>query len=306
MYIQKLHITKVRFFVLFFSLITVASFGQKEDAMRPTQWWLGLKAGINSTQVNEMESYSVFSESIQQPVTYENESQKYGYHIGMVGTFDFLRYMSLSFQPTAKMYRFGYNYGLEWRDSTGTDSYTSNYEHDQSLTYIDFPLFFRFEYRRVQHGEKKGTNSRNLPKHAHSKGHHHNPGAIVPYVQVGLYYSTLISANKSIDYLTNDNGVESSARTERIGIRDTYLNTNYGFMFGGGVAYDFKSMRVAVDANYRIGSHNITSHERRYAHEQLVTEYYDVPNDLSLNNLEVQFYILFPMKFIVSGNFTSF
>ncbi len=271
----------------------------KDKEMRPTQWWLGLKFGGNSTNPSIVNSFNIYSDSEDFGLKdYENDSRKYGYQIGIVGTFDFWQIVALSFQPSAKVYNYGYNYQLQWLDSNEAVALRSEYEHDMSMLYIDMPLFVKLEWKfggSASSGKVKAT-----------KRGVKTTGAITPFIQGGIFYSTLLSANKKIDYKLKEYDIQIEEEVFYTGVKNNYLVSQWGFAFGGGCYYDFESVRVGFDVNYRIGRNNITNQSTRYDDERLLTQYFDVNDDLKLLNWEAQLHVVFPFKFVYSGNFKAF
>ena len=112
----------------FLILVTMSGMlmAQKKPAKNPlesfldTQFWLGIKMGVNVTQANPETRNTGFS-----PIDYNADSLQKSYddfslpgaHVGLEMNF-YHRGFSVSFQPAYKRSRFKYNSALVWRGET--------------------------------------------------------------------------------------------------------------------------------------------------------------------------------------------
>lgn len=255
---------------------------KKEDVkFLEKQWWLGFKAGANSSKVNVTNRYSVIS-----PTNYEltSISKKYD-NFGLMGSqaalevsFYFKGFL-LSFQPTYQHTRFSYTTNYEWTSDTHeTDRVQLSYYQEQKVDYAVLPLIVKYDI-------------------AGSK--------LRPYVQAGIYSAMRLNATKSL----NTSGVDYAAggqnqfKTETIdvGVDDLFAKYHWGLLGGVGLNYNFKNhVRVNVDVMYKLGMSNITSTENRYGSDRLAGVG-DAMDDMKLDNISISLGCLFPLRFLQSS-----
>lgn len=254
---------------------------EKEDVkFLEKQWWLGFKAGANSSKVDVTKRYSVIS-----PTNYDltTISKKYD-NFGLIGSqaslevsFYFKGFL-LSFQPTYQHTRFSYTTHYEWTSGTEADHVMLDYYQEQKIDYAIFPLLVKYDIA----GNK-----------------------LRPYVQAGIYSAMRLNATKAlstsgIDYAA---GGENEFKTETIdvGADDLFARYHWGFLGGAGVNYNFKNhVRLNLDVMYKIGMSNITSTGNRYGSDRLAGVG-DAMDDMTLDNLSVSLGCLFPLRFLQSS-----
>jgi len=249
------------------------------------QWWIGFKAGANTSKVNVTNRYSVVS-----PTNYEltDISKKYD-NFGLIGSqatievsFYFKGFL-LSFQPTYQHTRFSYTTHYEWASDGTTPQEINNnvmldYHQEQKIDYAVFPLLVKYDIA----GNK-----------------------LRPYVQAGIYSAMRLDATKTlstsgVDYAA---GGENEFKTETIdvGVDDLFAKYHWGLLGGVGVNYNFKNhVRLNLDVMYKLGMSNITSTENRYGSDRLAGVG-DAMDDMKLDNLSVSIGCLFPLRFLQSS-----
>lgn len=247
---------------------------KENDQFLQKQWWIGLKGGTNLSKANVDKTYSVFSPSTGKK--YESFKQP-GSQATLEVTFYF-RGFSMSFQPTYQHSRFAYSNQYEWRDDeVATDQLLLNYEHEQKIDYVYFPILVKYEIA----GNK-----------------------LRPYVQIGGYAAVLINANKSltisgVDYASG--GVnEFESQPIIVGAEDLFAKKHWGLIGGAGAYYNLGNVRLNLDIQYKFGMSNISSSRNRYDNGQL-TGVGDVMDDLTMDNMSFSLGCLFPMRFLSSG-----
>ncbi|MCK5702517.1 MAG: PorT family protein, partial [Cyclobacteriaceae bacterium] len=67
--------------------------------------------------------------------------------------------------------------------------------------------------------------------------------------------------------------------------------------------YNVGNARIGLEVNYHYGLQNLDNGGVKYIDNQLVTGTYDVPDDYSLNNLEISMQVIIPLKFITSKDY---
>lgn len=255
----------------------------RQEQFLQTQWWLGFRAGVNLSEAEPTQSYSGFS-----PVNYDSELSDKSYssfehpggHAGLEVTF-YHRGFSFSLQPNYRRQRFSYSNSFAWFDSEVQDNRLElNYDQDHQLDYIEIPLFIKYDITR---------------------------GTFRPFVQIGGYYATLVSASKRVEISGTDyasgNAGPFETREVIIGAKDLFINSSVGIAAGIGASYDFWNVRLVIDATYRYGLSNITNAENRYSKNQLAG-IGDALDDLEMKNMSFTAGFLFPLRFI-SKNYNA-
>jgi len=260
---------------------------QSSSSANPTgnQWWIGVRGGVNFSSATVQNSYSVFSFT-QSPTEGYDDKQYHafslpGLQFGFSVSYEFLQGLSANILPSYASYRFSYDNSFRWYDTTNPDvNVSTNYTVETRLQYINLPLTFKYELSR---------------------------GKFKPYVQAGGYYEFLTDALKKVDSRSIDqaSGSDSEINETKLsaGINDRTKKANYGILGGAGFTYNLGNARVGLEVNYRYGLQNLDNGEMKYSDNQLVTGTYDVPDDYSLNNLELSMQVIIPLKFITSKDY---
>ncbi len=270
------------------------SYNKDKDRLKSgfesSQWWLGIKVGGNLTGANPQTRYSLYSttSATANPTIYDKQYgnlNQTGFQFGVFTTYNFFRGISVSVQPSFGRYRFQYQNNYVWQSATvATDKLELNYNHVQTLDYLELPVMIKYDFLRDILGETR----------------------FKPYIQAGIYYGLLINASKTVevsgvDYAAGGiNAFSNASITTKI--TDLYKKNNFGVIFGGGLSYDYGNVRFALECNYRLGLSQIAEPSKRFSNNQL-NGIADVQDDIKLNNLEFSFGLLFPLKYLVSSKY---
>lgn len=240
------------------------------------QWWLGFKAGVNLTDPSPTRRYTVMT-----PTNYPQSTtdkiydsfNKIGTQATLEATFYFKGF-SFSIQPTYRHSRYTYSNQFEWYNPENIDQkLIQNYEQEQKIDYADFPLIFKYDILK---------------------------GKVRPYVQVGILYSLLINANKSIQISGTDYASGGSNQFSNepviVGVKDAF-ESYWGLTAGLGLNYNFGNVRMVLEASYWKGMSNITHIDNRYSND-ILAGIGDAPDNLNLNNIIISTGVLFPMRFL--------
>ncbi len=249
------------------------------------QWWIGVRGGVNFSSATMQESYSVFS--FTQSPTEGYDEKKYnaftlpGMQFGFSVSYEFLEGLSANVLPSYASYRFSYDNSFRWYNTSNPDINVSTfYTVETRLQYINLPLTFKYQLAK---------------------------GKFKPYVQAGGYYSFLTDALKKVDTKSIDkaSGADSEINETKlsVGINNRTKKANYGLVGGVGFTYNLGNARVGLEVNYHYGFQNLDNGEFKYSDNQLVTGTYDIPDDYSLNNLELSMQVIIPLKFITSKDY---
>lgn len=276
---------------------------------KDNQWWVGLKTGVNTTNVQKINSYSTFSfiDHTKHEKNYGLE-YKLGYQVGLLGAWDFWNNFNLSFQPMYANQKFAFENTFEWESENNTLKIHDLHEH--SFDYVTLPLFLRYEFKLPKMGGAKNPNShgkKKKDKNGYATQTKKSASSkTTPYLEVGYFYSRLIGAQKNIVRTETIDGFENEPSQELIGVLDLINKGNHGMSFGGGISYDVGgSFRIAADVSYQMQLDQMVNQKNRYSNQKLALKYYDVFDDSKLRNWNFSIHFLFPLKFVYSGNFKS-
>ena len=256
------------------------------------QWQLGMKGGINLTDVSSTAGYSVFdnlagpAENIAK--TYDDPYSNLGVQFGLSGAFNINDRVSLLVEPVFSSVKFGYTNHYEWLEVENPGSnILFDYDFDHTVNYIETPLLVRY---------------------------HLLDGPLKPFIQGGGYYGFLIEASKEIGANIEDNssGGESILTTtsQEVGIDEQFIKSSVGLVGGIGVSYDVGNsplrndgstdlgvVRFSLSINYKYGLNNITDVQNRFLDSSLISGAYDSLDDLELRNIEISLSTVFTLKY---------
>lgn len=279
-------------FSSFLLLIPLSLMAQKRSkglagGNKQSQWFIGLKLGTNVTQATPLTLHSEFSNTTVQdtesPTEYEKNyrprGQNFGSLIGLTGTFAPHPNLLISLQPSYSNIKYGYTSAFTWTDETNpNNAITLNYEHEQSLNYLETPLLVRYGFGRDK---------------------------IKPYVQGGGFFGYLLNANKSVKTRGIDTA-SGGANEFDGGIQTTtvtplYIKSQIGLMGGGGLAFNFGGIMVTASANYKKGFNNIVNTRERYQKARQLFGFGNVLDDVNLDSFEFSVTCMFPLKFLTKS-----
>lgn len=258
---------------------TAHASGLPSNNFEKTQFYIGIRGGLNFTKANVINSYSSFVSPSDPDEHYTKTYKAYakpGATFGLEFSFSYQKFTA-SFQPNYRREIYSYSNAYEWHDTNNDRNYLQlTYKQETHLNYIELPLFIRYDIIS---------------------------GAFKPFVQVGFYYAMLNGATKQLDI----EGVDHSGGTSRnfsepstiIGADDLFIKSSIGAAMGLGTSYKVGNVRLILDATYRIGLNNISNVQNRYSANSL-SGAGDVSDDIKLNNITISFGCLFPMKFLIS------
>jgi hypothetical protein len=254
----------------------IASKPSQQSKFLEKQWWLGFKAGTNLSQAVPIKRYMIAT-----PTNYAQALNEKAYdsfnELGGQATLEATFYykgFSFSTQPTYRKSRFSYSNQFQWNNSSNSaERLVLVYDQEQRIDFADFPLIFKYDILRSK---------------------------LRPYIQVGIFYSMLINANKSIKISGTDyasGGTNQFSNQEIIvGAKDLFHNY-WGIMGGAGLDYNLGNVRMVLDVSYWKGMSNITNTANRFGNDRLAG-IGDAQDDLDLNNIVISAGVLFPMRFL--------
>lgn len=242
-----------------------------------TQWWLGIRSGLNYSQITLIKSYSGLN-----PINYSNESLEKEYedfvnpafHIGLDVTFYHKGFSIMSF-PTFFRNNINYSSELSWSGETERDQYETSYNVQQSITFLELPIAIKYDIIGNE---------------------------IRPFVMAGAFYSIAFDANKEVQIFETDYASGQPVEFERANIKlnnKEEIENNWGVLGGLGVSFDFWNIRSIIDVQYRHSFHSIVNSETRFD-ENTFSSFGEVQDDYSLQNYSASLSFVFPLRYIDS------
>ncbi|MEO9870018.1 outer membrane beta-barrel protein [Ekhidna sp.] len=244
------------------------------ESFLDTQFWLGLKMGVNYTQAFPETRNTGFS-----PIDYSADSLQKSYddfalpgaHMGLEMNF-YHRGFSASFQPAYKRSRYKYNSALEWIGEQSANRFETRYDVEQRLDLIELPLMIKYDV--IQSGK------------------------IRPFVMVGGFHTLVISAQKDVKITQTDyssgNPLTSSGGTTTLGVKDAFKNFS-GVSGGIGVNLDYWNIRTVFEINYK---HSLTSATQPNIQQNELASLGETNDEIFLRDFSVSLGFVFPFRFI--------
>lgn len=270
-----------RTLVLFLLLVVCfAGYGQKKPPKNPlesfldTQFWLGLRMGVNYSQAFPETSTSGFS-----PINYSSDSLLKSYndfalpggHMGLEMNF-YHRGFSASFQPAFKRSRYSYTNSFEWQGTQLNDRFETNYKIEQKLDLIELPLMLKGDLIRK--------------------------GKIRPFLMFGGFYALITSATKDVDITQVDFSSGSALRSDAgnisIGAKNAFQNF-YGIAGGMGVNLDYWNIRTVLEVGYQ---KSLSPATRPNFSQNELASLGETNDEVHLQDISISLSFVFPFRFI--------
>lgn len=244
------------------------------ESFLDTQFWLGLKMGMNYTQAFPETRFTGFS-----PVDYSADSLQKSYddftlpgaHMGLEMNF-YHRGFSMSFQPVYKRSRYSYTSTLAWLGESSGNRFETTYDVQQRLDLIELPLTIKYDFIRS--------------------------GKIRPFVMAGGFHSLIASAQKEIkitqvDY-SSGNALQSDGGTSTVGVKDAFKSFS-GISGGVGVNLDYWNIRTVFEVSYKRSLNSATKPNTR---QNELASLGEVNDEVLLRDISVSLSFVFPFRFI--------
>jgi hypothetical protein len=242
------------------------------------QWWLGFKAGVNVAQADPIKRYTILTPT--DPSVSTDKKYDAFKEIGIQTTVEISYYYKgfyFSTQPSYISSTFTYSNQLKKLNSQSpTETLTQTYKQSQRVEYADFPFIIKYDI----------TGSK-----------------LRPFVQVGIFYSLLLNAVKTVNESTDDQAAGgNNGQTQIAGSKDLFSNY-WGLTGGIGASYQLGNVRLVLDATYRQSMSNIVNPENRFGNNSF-SSIGVAQDDLNLRNIAISAGVLFPMRYL-SKSFKS-
>lgn len=258
--------------------------GNPQSDFLRTQYWLGFKSGAGVTKAHVQNSFSSYNNVNADTEDPEKEYKNYKgitSHAGLELTY-YHKGFYFSLLPEFRRHSFTFDYSLIWESSSDENrNITEEISQTQRLDYVTLPFLIKYD---LTHGTVK------------------------PFLQAGAFFGKLVGANYEIKKETVDNasGAAGAVRTSEIALhnKDSYLKSLAGYILGIGLNADVAKVRIVFDLQYRTSFHNITNVKNRYSDDRLAS-FGDVPDDIKLTNISANIGILFPLRYVGSGDYVN-
>lgn len=272
---------------MLFLVITTTLWAQNKnpysDPFLKTQWYLGFFAGGNLSKATPTNSYYGY-----EPLNYDvaviektyTGLKKPGVQAGLVFMF-YTSGFTIALKPGIHTYEIEHTTTTNWDDRTNPNNTLNiSYQHNTNFNYLEFPLTVQYDLMT---------------------------GQIRPYIGFGGYYGLLLNANRTVERSGTDTASGSigsfTNQAKTIGVSELFIKSSLGLNAFVGVSYDPGNIRITMDIGYKFGMNNITSTENRYLNNEL-SAIGEATDDLTIQNLYLNFGFVFPLKFI-SKNFNA-
>jgi len=241
-------------------------------------WWLGLKTGLTFSKVKPTENYSVVNGSHNgqdNEKEYASPVKNMGETIGVIFGYAFQKNVLLTFQPSYSNYKYSYKTAYKWQNASG-DAYELQTNQIHRIGYLDLPLTLMLRMLM---------------------------GKVEPYAHIGGYYGIFMGGQKKIKYtetLTEAGVTNTSPEQQEVfGMGNVMMKSQMGLIGGLGVAYTIQYFRIGLEAAYKQGMYNMTDVQKRYDNSHLVSKFFDIPDDLKMNNIEITINFFMPVDNLI-------
>ncbi len=238
---------------------------------------LGLKLGLNRTIPHIGNRYTIFS-----PIsTMGTDSYLKNYEaskiicgpIGAILEISLTPSISLKLLPSVIWLEYSYTNDYKWTDAQSNGIIDARFSHHQRIVWIELPVLLKYRFFLKPY--------------------------LACYIQGGGFLRTLSTASKSINAKINTFGdIENEAI--KSDITDKINNFQGGFQLGGGLEvainhFLIKNIHFQFELNYNWAfTGNIIDRGKRFNNPELQYGFYDLLDDIRLNNLSLSLNILIP------------
>lgn len=239
-----------------------------------TQFWLGIKFGMNYASPSPQGQVSGFS-----PIDYSSdrlmkEYDSYALPGGQAGlemTF-YHRGFSLGLHPMYQRSRYSYTNSLEWNGEQASERFTTMYQSEQRVDAINVPLFLKYDV--IQDGQMR------------------------PFALGGLFYSFVTGAERQVDITQTDYSFGAPQTIDggslSLGVKDAFKNY-YGWVAGGGVSFDYWNIRTVIELTYNQSLNSIT---REGVSQNELTSLGDLNDEVNISHIVGSLSFVFPLRYI--------
>ncbi len=241
------------------------------------RWWLGIKTGATFSQVKVLEKFSVLSgqNNSDEDKKYNKSFRNMGQTIGVIFGYALGPNFLITFQPAYSNYKYGYKTFRTWRNLNG-DSYSLSTSQIQRIGYIEFPVLFLF---RVPVGHFE------------------------PYINLGAYYGKFVGGRKKLTYQESitEGGLSQpeDEKSETLGLSEYMMKSQMGLAGGLGISYTIQYFRIGLELSYKTGQYNLTDVKARYSNKHMLSKYYEVPDDIRLNQMDITLNMFMPVDNLI-------
>jgi hypothetical protein len=127
--------------------------------------------------------------------------------------------------------------------------------------------------------------------------------AIVPYVQAGLNFGFLLSANKKVERTIVEDQYTLNDLSFSEDVSGLLNQSTIGVHIGIGARYRLGNIYLTTELNLKQTLTNLSNENTRYGNENLINNAYDIFDDMSATQISAQIGILVPIKYLSKKEF---
>ena len=280
---KELSSGNVRLFIALVLLVmaTATAFAQvrkkpknPNSSFLDTQFWLGIKFGMNYANAVPQERASGFS-----PIDYDADRLLKEYEVfalpggqaGLEMTF-FHKGFSVGLHPMYQRSRYSFTNSLEWNGEQENERFSIAYVSEQRIDVINVPLFIKYDILQV--------------------------GQLRPFAMGGFYYSFLTGAERQVTISQTDYSFGAPRQIDggsmSLGVKNAFQNY-YGWLAGGGISYDYWNIRSVIEISYNQSLNSIT---RKGVSQNELASLGDLNDDLKYSHWVASLSFVFPLRYI--------
>lgn len=271
---------KSLYFIAILFCVKIVNAQRSQHSFLDQQFWVGVQIGTNITKANPIERYTIFSPTdAKSTKDYEKnyiDFKNFGQETALYFSYDYKGF-GCTFAPSYARYSYAYGNDYAWQDTA-----SANFKLEQSLLttqnldYFRLPLSFKYYAKKL---------------------------AFRPIVELGFYYSVLLSANRSSALKTTDYASGSQNAIEEtpnfIGNKNLFLKSNLGWFTGFGVSHSFGNLNATLMVNYWRNTHVISDRKNRYE-DPFLGNGSDIQDDIQLRNWSSSICLAMPLRYVFS------
>ncbi|GAA4843653.1 hypothetical protein GCM10023331_30800 [Algivirga pacifica] len=244
--------------------------------MDDSKFYAGFRVGAQYNNLRIVQSYNMLEQLAGSQEGYQKEYegimaqvqpsvaiQLYYYPVHVIG---------FTFQPTLSMMSWEYSNSYQW--ASENVNLASDYTFKHKITSFDLPLMAKLT----------------APL-----------GNLQVYAQGGAYFSVLFDATKKVEIIDTEITNAGEFITESVrreGFEQQLQPYHWGYIAGGGLSIDVHTVRLGLEAYYKIPMQQPFLAEMRYQQGGYLSSIYDVMDDWEYSGLEVALSVTIPLDHI--------
>lgn len=230
---------------------------------------VGLQMGVNTTFIKRIGNPISMISAFDNP---NLGDEKYnfgtGFYLGFYLKYRVLKNVSITVAPSLANYTYGYREDYNLQRTSKSDAINTKfyYAYKQTIRYLEVPVSINYSLTTAY--------------------------KFSPFISAGWFNGFLIDATKE----SNASFITAAQSFQN---KENFVNANSGYMLGFGFTYRLNKLVLNLDTRYKHGLVNLTNSANRFANSEIALGFYDIPNDIRINNFELGFSLLYHLNFKV-------